>query len=176
MIIHPCCCRPSCLAQSNSCWAMCWTHACPTVASSVLQQEMAPSPRAQTRPTRLVAALSYQNHSPIWQVGSLPFRPLLSHLQDRLFFLLALPSYLTHLHPVFHVSLLEPYKDPSEFHIHADPKPFELADDPALSIDKILDSRCVGHHFEYFVHFVHFLILKTHGYLYQTFLIFTMSL
>ena len=90
-------------------------------------------------------------------------------------YLLALPSYLTHLHPVFHVSLLEPYKDPSEFHIHADPKPFELADDPALSIDKILDSRCVGHHFEYFVHFVHFLILKTHGYLYQTFLIFTMS-
>ena len=68
-------------------------------------------------------------------------------------YLLALPWYLTRLHPVFHVSLLEPYKDPSEFHIHADPEPFELADDPALSIDKILDSRRVGHRFEYFVHF-----------------------
>ncbi|KAF9228285.1 hypothetical protein BS17DRAFT_662329, partial [Gyrodon lividus] len=54
------------------------------------------------------------------------------------------------LHPVFHISLLEPYKDPSEFHPHSDPEPFNLADDPALSIDKILDSHRVGHHFEYF--------------------------
>ena len=70
-----------------------------------------------------------------------------------LMYLLALPSYLTRLHPVFHVFLLEPYKDPSEFHIHADPEPFELADNPALSIDKILDSCRIGHCFEYFIHF-----------------------
>ena len=68
-------------------------------------------------------------------------------------YLLALPSYLTCLHPVFHVSLLEPYKDPSEFHTHADPEPFKLADDPALFIDKIIDSRHVRHCFKYFVHF-----------------------
>ena len=65
-------------------------------------------------------------------------------------YLLSLPSYLTRLHPVFHISLLEPYKDPSEFHAHSDPEPFQLPEDPALLIDKILDSRHIEHHFEYF--------------------------
>ena len=68
---------------------------------------------------------------------------------------LQLPSYLSRLHPVFHVSLLEPYKDPSEFHPHADPTPFELVvdNDPSLSIHSILDCRKVGHRYEYLVHF-----------------------
>ncbi|TFK62865.1 hypothetical protein BDN72DRAFT_742394, partial [Pluteus cervinus] len=57
------------------------------------------------------------------------------------------------LHPVFHSSLLEPYSDPSEFHAHADPIAFQLPEDPALSIDKILDCRKFGHRFEYFIHF-----------------------
>jgi hypothetical protein len=68
---------------------------------------------------------------------------------------LQLPSYLSRLHPVFHVSLLEPYKDPSEFHPHADPTPFELLvdNDPALSIHSIQDCRKVGHRYEYLIHF-----------------------
>ncbi|KAH7919984.1 hypothetical protein BV22DRAFT_978033, partial [Leucogyrophana mollusca] len=59
------------------------------------------------------------------------------------------------LHPVFNVSLLEPYKDPSEFHPHSEPEPFKLLpdDDPALSIHSIRDCRKIGHRFEYFVHF-----------------------
>ena len=64
---------------------------------------------------------------------------------------LALPDYLSHLHPVFHVSLLEPYDDPSEFHIHASPEPVTLADS-ANTIQSILDCRRVGRRFEYLVH------------------------
>ena len=70
---------------------------------------------------------------------------------------LQLPSYLSRLHPVFHVSLLEPYSDPSEFHQHATPEPFTLHEDSipsnsSLSIDSILDSRKIGHRYEYYVH------------------------
>ena len=67
-------------------------------------------------------------------------------------YLLNLPSYLSRLHPVFHVSLLEPYNDPFPFRSHASPEPFTPADDPALSIDAILDARKVGHRYDYFVH------------------------
>jgi transposase InsO family protein len=65
-------------------------------------------------------------------------------------YLLQLPSYLARLHPVFHVSLLEPYKDPSEFHPHSDPTPFSIPDE-SPSISSILDCRKVGHRYEYFV-------------------------
>ncbi|KAF7336487.1 Transposon Tf2-12 polyprotein [Mycena sanguinolenta] len=70
-------------------------------------------------------------------------------------FKLRLPSYLSRLHPVFHISLLEPYNDPSEFHPHADPQPFELLpdDDPATRVAAILDARKTGRRFEYLVHF-----------------------
>ncbi|KAF7345784.1 Transposon Tf2-12 polyprotein [Mycena venus] len=70
-------------------------------------------------------------------------------------FKLCLPSYLSRLHPVFHISLLEPYKDPSEFHVHADPQPFELApdDDPATHVAAILDACKTGHRYEYLVRF-----------------------
>ncbi|KAF5372651.1 hypothetical protein D9615_009824 [Tricholomella constricta] len=64
---------------------------------------------------------------------------------------LRLPSYLSRLHPVFHTSLLEPYQDPSEFHPHSSPRPFQLADSTP-SISNILDSRKIGHRYEYFVH------------------------
>ncbi|GJF00476.1 hypothetical protein PsYK624_167640, partial [Phanerochaete sordida] len=69
---------------------------------------------------------------------------------------LRLPSYLSRLHPVFHVSLLEPYTDPSEFHSHASPDPFELHSDSIPSnasqtIDSILDCRKIGHRYEYYV-------------------------
>lgn len=66
-------------------------------------------------------------------------------------YLLRLPSYLSHLHPVFNVSLLEPYSDPSDFHTHASPLPFDLADDPANDIKSILDCRKIGHRYEYLV-------------------------
>lgn len=64
---------------------------------------------------------------------------------------LQLPSYLSRLHPVFNVSLLEPYSDPSDFHTHASPLPFDLADDPANDIKSILDCRKTGHRYEYLV-------------------------
>jgi Chromo (CHRromatin Organisation MOdifier) domain len=66
-------------------------------------------------------------------------------------YLLNLPSYLSRLHPVFHVSLLEPYHDPSVFHSHSEPEPFQLADDSALNIHSIYDARKIGHQYEYFV-------------------------
>lgn len=64
---------------------------------------------------------------------------------------LTLPSYLSRLHPVFHISLLEPYSDPSEFRPHASPEPVELdpESDPALRIQDVLDARKIGHRFEY---------------------------
>ena len=34
---------------------------------------------------------------------------------------LQLPAYLSRLHPVFHISLLEPFSDPTEFHAAARP-------------------------------------------------------
>jgi hypothetical protein len=66
-------------------------------------------------------------------------------------YLLRLPSYLSRLHPVFNVSLLEPYIDPSDFHTHSAPLPFTLADDPANDIKTILDCRKTGHRYEYLV-------------------------
>lgn len=45
--------------------------------------------------------------------------------------------YLSRLYPVFHSSLLEPYTDPSEFHPHSSPLPFQLPDDPSLHIHSI---------------------------------------
>ncbi|KAF9011658.1 hypothetical protein BDZ89DRAFT_897459, partial [Hymenopellis radicata] len=54
------------------------------------------------------------------------------------------------LHPVFNVTLLEKYHDPSEFHTHADPEPFTIDDQPPR-IQSITESRKIGHRFEYFV-------------------------
>jgi hypothetical protein len=63
--------------------------------------------------------------------------------------------YLSCLHPVFHVSLLEPYDDPSDFHPHSDPRPLELApdDDPATQVAAILDTRKTGRRYKYLVRF-----------------------
>jgi hypothetical protein len=66
-------------------------------------------------------------------------------------YLLRLPSYLSRLHPVFNVSLLKPYTDPSEFHTHTSPLPFTLADNPVNDIKAILDCRKIGHRYEYLV-------------------------
>jgi transposase InsO family protein len=66
-------------------------------------------------------------------------------------YLLRLPSYLSRLHPVFNVSLLEPYSDPSDFHTHAPPLPFTLAIDPANDIKTILNCCKIGHHYEYLI-------------------------
>lgn len=66
-------------------------------------------------------------------------------------YLLDLPSYLSRLHPVFNVSLLEPYTDPSTFHPHSESQPFTLAEDPDLSIHSLLDCRKLGHRYEYLV-------------------------
>lgn len=65
------------------------------------------------------------------------------------------PPYLSRLRPGFHVSLLEPYKDPSDFHAHAELNSFELdpKDNAATQIDAILDSRKIGQRFDYLIHF-----------------------
>ncbi|KAG2335909.1 hypothetical protein BDR05DRAFT_839721, partial [Suillus weaverae] len=55
------------------------------------------------------------------------------------------------LHPVFNISLLKPYSDPSDFHTHASPLPFNLTDDPANDIKSILDCHKTGHRYEYLV-------------------------
>jgi Chromo (CHRromatin Organisation MOdifier) domain len=64
---------------------------------------------------------------------------------------LRLPSYLSRLHPVFNVNLLEPYSDPSTFHPHSSPLPFNLTEDPALTIQSLQDCRKIGHRYEYLV-------------------------
>jgi hypothetical protein len=68
-------------------------------------------------------------------------------------YLLNLPPYLSRLHPVFHVSLLEPYNNPSKFSTHATPEPFEITpeQDPAVLISRVLECRKIGHRFEYLV-------------------------
>ncbi|KAJ8502741.1 hypothetical protein ONZ45_g11483 [Pleurotus djamor] len=75
--------------------------------------------------------------------------PILSKVHQSAY-LLDLPRNLSRLYPVFNVSLLEPYKDPSLFHTHADPEPFTLAETP-LSIDSFLECRKIGHRYEYLV-------------------------
>lgn len=68
--------------------------------------------------------------------------------------MLRLPSYLSRLHPVFHVSLLEPYSDPSDFHPHAEPDPLVLDSsslDSSPDISEFLDSRKLGQRYEYLV-------------------------
>lgn len=69
-------------------------------------------------------------------------------------YLLDLPSYLSRLHPVFNASLLESYSDPSQFHPHASPQPFQLDSDsdPILDIQSLRDCRKIGHRYEYLVH------------------------
>ncbi|KAL6305029.1 hypothetical protein BKA93DRAFT_732096, partial [Sparassis latifolia] len=58
------------------------------------------------------------------------------------------------LHLVFHASLLEPYSDPSEFHPHASPEPFNL-DDAANAIQAVLDCCKLGQRYEYLIHWNH---------------------
>ncbi|KAF5339905.1 hypothetical protein D9758_015029 [Tetrapyrgos nigripes] len=79
-----------------------------------------------------------------------PF-PIVRAIHNRAY-LLKLPSYLSRLYPVFHVSLLEPYNDPSEFHPHSDPVPITLPDDSS-SIHSILDIRKIGQRYDYLCHF-----------------------
>ena len=77
------------------------------------------------------------------------------HAVGDLAYRLRLPSYLSRLHPVFHVSLLEPYHDPSEFHPHARPVPFDIPNDfSAPTIQSILDTRKLGRRYEYLVHWL----------------------
>ncbi|ESK83996.1 hypothetical protein Moror_11546, partial [Moniliophthora roreri MCA 2997] len=78
--------------------------------------------------------------------------PIEKRIHDTDAYKLKLPSYLSRLHPVFHVSLLEPYKDPSEFHPHSDPLHIQL-DETSTTIESIEDSRKVGQTYEYLVHF-----------------------
>ena len=70
-------------------------------------------------------------------------------------FLLKLPSTLSHLHPVFHVSLLEPFVDPSiipnRLTDSSSPLDPQLFPESPIPISAIIDSQKVGHHYSYFV-------------------------
>ena len=66
-------------------------------------------------------------------------------------YVLNLPTYLSCLHLIFNVSLLEPYHDPSSFCPHTKLAPFKLDDDPVLSIKSVLDSWKINHYYEYYV-------------------------
>ena len=70
-------------------------------------------------------------------------------------FLLKLPSTLSRLHPVFHVSLLEPFIDPNIIPDRltdpsSPPDPLLLPQSPT-PISTIIDSRKVGRRYDYFV-------------------------
>ena len=70
-------------------------------------------------------------------------------------FELDLPPTLSRLHPVFHVSLLEPYHDPTQIagRLAPPPPPLHLDDEatPLLRVDSILDCRRIGQRLEYLV-------------------------
>ena len=66
---------------------------------------------------------------------------------------LALPKTFSRLHPVFDVSLLEPYSDPSWVPGRSSSQaPVVLEDLDGPAIEKILDCRKLGRRYEYFVH------------------------
>ena len=70
-------------------------------------------------------------------------------------FLLKLPSTLSHLHPVFHVSLLEPFINPSIIPNHltksSSPLDPQLFPESPTPISTIIDSQKVGRCDDYFV-------------------------
>ncbi|EUC53577.1 Transposon Tf2-1 polyprotein, putative [Rhizoctonia solani AG-3 Rhs1AP] len=70
-------------------------------------------------------------------------------------FQLELPPSLSRLHPVFHVSLLEPYHSPADIPDRVEPAPPPVFLDgdsvPWHEVDKILDCRKIGRRYDYFV-------------------------
>ncbi len=82
------------------------------------------------------------------RLGPFPIESRLSPLVYKL----ALPSYLSRLYPVFHVSLLEPYHH-SDFDPPPTPVPFGIAPDDSspLTNKAVLDSRKLGQRYEYLV-------------------------
>ncbi|ESK84514.1 reverse transcriptase-rnase h-integrase [Moniliophthora roreri MCA 2997] len=78
--------------------------------------------------------------------------PIEKRIHDTNAYKLKLLSYLSRLHPVFHVSLLEPYKDPSKFHPHSNPIHIQLDETPTM-IESIKDSQKIDKTYEYLIHF-----------------------
>src|SRR5439155_24041465 len=64
---------------------------------------------------------------------------------------LALPKSMR-IHPVFHVSLLEPYKAPSIAHTPPPPPPVMLDSEEEFEVDQILASKFIRKRLYYFVH------------------------
>ncbi|OJT10654.1 Transposon Tf2-12 polyprotein [Trametes pubescens] len=83
------------------------------------------------------------------RLGPFPIETKLSDLVYRL----RLPAYLSRLHPVFHVSLLEPYSAHPDLHPLPEPIPFDLSNElPPSEPQSVLDCRRTGRRFEYLVH------------------------
>ncbi|MBW0500550.1 hypothetical protein O181_040265 [Austropuccinia psidii MF-1] len=82
-----------------------------------------------TRPTKII--------SEIW-LGSFPIlKKFSTHAYH-----LKLPSQLKSIHPVFHISLLEPVKKSSIPNRHQEPPPpIIIEEEEELQVSKILDSR-----------------------------------
>ena len=60
-----------------------------------------------------------------------------------------------HLHPVFHVSLLEPYHENTlPDHIIPPPPPVQLDGEPEYEVAAILDSKLIRRHLYYLVDWV----------------------
>ena len=82
-----------------------------------------------------------------------PFKILDQHSKS--LFLLKLPSSLSRLHPIFHVSLLEPFIDPSIIPNHltnsSSPLKPQLLHETTTPISTIINSQKVGRRYNYFV-------------------------
>ena len=64
---------------------------------------------------------------------------------------ISLPSQWKHVHPVFHVSKLEPYHEDPQNPNHPRPPPDVVDDEPEWEVEEILDSKFVGKRLKYFV-------------------------
>jgi hypothetical protein len=83
-----------------------------------------------------------------------PFRILEAVGESKLAFRLELPPQMR-IHPVFHVSLLEPHRQ-NRFpgRIQPPPPPVEIEDDVEWEVEEVLDSRIRHRKLEYLVHWL----------------------